>query len=199
MIVDREREREKGIYIITIANISIWKTAFYHQHSHAMHVRVNKHIFSRCMKQAKSTKLNEHSHLYGVWMGSIHVCRSQQFFMKITLDSSIRHTLINNESHFPSHCATLSLSHSNVHSGMYERRKNIYLWIIFLFFFLLSFSIKKMGTKLKWNSQNKVISLYCSLIRIFLFLNFSLSLFCTHHILSRKYSTHSSWMNEGGR
>lgn len=26
----------------------------------------------------------------------------------------------------------------------------------------------KMGTKLKWNSQNKVISLYCSLIRIYI-------------------------------
>lgn len=54
--------RERRIYIITIANISIWKTAFYHQRTHTAG---NKHIFSRCMKQAKSTKLNEHSHLYG--------------------------------------------------------------------------------------------------------------------------------------
>lgn len=29
-----------------------------------------------------------------------------------------------------------------------------------------------MGTKLKWNSQNKVISLYCSFIRILFFLSF---------------------------
>lgn len=40
-------------------------------------------------------------------------------------------------------------------------------YFLSLIFFCFLFSIK-MGTKLKWNSQNKVISLYCSLIRIYI-------------------------------
>lgn len=61
LIVDRMRER--GIYIITIANISIWKTAFYHQYSRACTSEWTN-TFSADVWKQKSTKLNEHSHLY---------------------------------------------------------------------------------------------------------------------------------------
>lgn len=132
---------ERSIYIITIANISIWKQHFHSYSGTALH-------HWRREQKEKIYKIKR-----AISFGACCECGWAKSAARVV--SILCHEIIHYYARELRRAAQLLDPNSS-------SKKNMYNHFVFL-------SLYKMGTKLKWNSQNKVISLYCSFIRIFFF------------------------------
>lgn len=124
---------ERSIYIITIANISIWKTAFC---THTVWRLAPTH--RRRREQTKKYKIKR-----AISFGACCECgRAKLSASAVPWDHSASQLML----------TFAALPHCATPPAQLDQNEKMYNHFVYL-----SFSIK-MGTKLKWNSQNKVIS-----------------------------------------